>query len=463
MDRDCILYSALLSFCFFTPVSLADCYDPEGRCHDPCPAELPCFFDEDCPTGYFCPPVCAGFEYCWCGEENSWYCNTDYCTGQCVPIPVPTGPRGYNIIDLGDLGGLTANALAVNEKGQVVGEADFSTGERHAFLWQEGVMTDLWAGRSGWSYANAINNRSEILVGDLVWRDGALHTLPSYAANEYVSVTAINDLGQIVGGSGNRRVLWSDGSVFDISELRMSISDINNFGHLGGSISLDNGQFHAVVWVDDGIVDLGTLGGWSSGTTEINDSAQAIGVSERMPGGNRHYTAFFWTQGRMIDLALEPSPDGIKGASANGLNNCGEVVGQAAYPYSIASTGHLYREETGKRDLFVMIPAEAKWFRLVPNGINDHGEIVGWGMKAFDVGPYTGLPRAFLMTPQFGDLDTNGMVDLRDFARMQNWFTGDSPPWAPRCLRGDLDRDNDTDLCDFASLRAALNGPQAGY
>ena len=55
---------------------------------------------------------------------------------------VSTGPM-YTIVDLGTLGGATSVALGINNLGQVVGGADLATGFRHAFLWDDGVMTDL--------------------------------------------------------------------------------------------------------------------------------------------------------------------------------------------------------------------------------------------------------------------------------------------------------------------------------
>ena len=55
----------------------------------------------------------------------------------------PTQPS-YRVIDLGTLGGTFSEAFGINNKGQVQG---FSTLPRdtavHAFVWQNGVMTDL--------------------------------------------------------------------------------------------------------------------------------------------------------------------------------------------------------------------------------------------------------------------------------------------------------------------------------
>ena len=45
--------------------------------------------------------------------------------------------------DLGTLGGTRSEALAVNASGVIVGWAQTTQGDDHAFIWRDGVMTDL--------------------------------------------------------------------------------------------------------------------------------------------------------------------------------------------------------------------------------------------------------------------------------------------------------------------------------
>lgn len=64
-----------------------------------------------------------------------------------APAPVAAQPTAaastLAAIDLGTLGGTYSFAAAVNDRGQVVGISETASSERHAFFWEEGVMTDL--------------------------------------------------------------------------------------------------------------------------------------------------------------------------------------------------------------------------------------------------------------------------------------------------------------------------------
>lgn len=76
---------------------------------------------------------------------------------------------GAALHDVGDLGGGSAAALALDHRGQVVGYATDGAGEMHGFLWHAGVMTDLNAAvalpaDTHLTSANLINDDGSILV-----------------------------------------------------------------------------------------------------------------------------------------------------------------------------------------------------------------------------------------------------------------------------------------------------------
>ena len=102
--------------------------------------------------------------------------------------------------DLGTVGGKESEAVAINERGQVVGHSDTAVlgdGFVHlnGFLWEAGTMRDLglrfrpaippndfWV--RGWP-SNAINDRGRI-IGDVrsggraaIWENGSIHVLPT--------------------------------------------------------------------------------------------------------------------------------------------------------------------------------------------------------------------------------------------------------------------------------------------
>ena len=119
--------------------------------------------------------------------------------------------REGGIQDLGTLpGDVRSEALGINEKGQVVGLSIDADHNLRAFLWQDGVMTDLNtlvpAGSPALLYANDINNRGQI-TGEAF--DPSTKQAPAYSAtpteNRASSETAIRRVAQRATLSQNLR------------------------------------------------------------------------------------------------------------------------------------------------------------------------------------------------------------------------------------------------------------------
>nr|NIN65244.1 HAF repeat-containing protein [Anaerolineae bacterium] len=80
----------------------------------------------------------------------------------------------HTATDLGTLGGTWSEANGINDGGQIVGASHTTSGETHAFLWENGVITDLGTLGGGESYAYTINNSGQV-VGRSSTADGYVH------------------------------------------------------------------------------------------------------------------------------------------------------------------------------------------------------------------------------------------------------------------------------------------------
>lgn len=159
-------------------------------------------------------------------------------------------------------------------------------------------MTDI-AVRGGASYeAVAINDRGAV-VGwmwdptdgserSFVWQDGALTMLGSLGGNT-AKGTAINSTGQVA-GAGNVRpgglthpFIWRDGTMIDLGHAWTGATEINDRGQV-----LLSDADRGFVWQDGVVIDLGTLGGASAYATDINGCGVVVGMSDTDRRGVRH-------------------------------------------------------------------------------------------------------------------------------------------------------------------------------
>ncbi|MBD1804346.1 DUF3466 family protein [Microcoleus sp. FACHB-SPT15] len=116
------------------------------------------------------------------------------------------------VIELGTLGGTNSEANAINDLGQVVGEAQTSSGDFHAFFW-DGAMQDLGTlANYTSSVAYGINNKGRV-VGAATTSSGSSHAfvrlnngmrdlnnlIPANSGWELIEARDINNNGRIVG------------------------------------------------------------------------------------------------------------------------------------------------------------------------------------------------------------------------------------------------------------------------
>jgi probable HAF family extracellular repeat protein len=114
-------------------------------------------------------------------------------------------------IDLGTLGGHQSFAVALDNNGQVVGTSDTPHPEwTHAFLWQNGHMTDLDPKKRGDNEALAINAKGQVLVAThdtgFLWSRGQRLHVPFILVGGYQQ---LNNRGEVI--EVDDRVVWQGG------------------------------------------------------------------------------------------------------------------------------------------------------------------------------------------------------------------------------------------------------------
>ena len=246
--------------------------------------------------------------------------------------------------DLGTLGGSTSFNSAINDAGQIAGQADLSGDTAtDAILWSPATgMQDL--GNLGGYLAGAV---------------------------------ALNNSGQVVGYSytpGNHTThafFWApSGGMQDIGAGDGSGANaINASGQVLGSQQDNQGHSYPFLWSQtSGLQYLTPPGSTGSTLTGINDSGLVIGNANRSDCAIDSGCGFTWTQaGGFQTLAMN-------GASVSALyvNASGAVVGFAGSNYS-NQHAFLWTQSGGIQDLGVL-PGKTSSF---PYALNNKGEVLG--------------------------------------------------------------------------------------
>ncbi|MFO1276772.1 MAG: PKD domain-containing protein [Sphaerotilus natans] len=228
--------------------------------------------------------------------------------------------RAGGLVDLGSMGYETASAVAINASGQVVGNARSTAGMEHAFFWSSTTgMIDITPPGSLSSTAMDINASGQVLgrhlradgsEGAFLWtRSGGWTELPLYPQH-------LTDAGQVDvwGWVQQRRLaqLWSPGT---------------------------------------GLVDIGSSTWQESWSWGISQSGQVVGGYRLTVAGALR--AFSWTAATgPVDLGNPGGPDGSVTTSIHQtVNRAGQVVGNYRLVEGGTSAAFVWHASTGMVDL----------------------------------------------------------------------------------------------------------------
>ena len=274
-------------------------------------------------------------------------------------------------------------AHAVNSHGVAVGWGDAGDGRPRAELYRNGTVSDIDPSAAN-AYAIYVNDRG-VIAGNALKGFGPCNNWVAAIYTEDTSKPGTfrrTDLQPYPGGDGKSRCEWATAANQSVQVA----------GWVQNSLFGQKGAF----WNNDSKHTLSLLeplpNDWSSLAWGMNDLGQAVGESHP-PFSSR---PVLWDNDgthTAIELPLLP---GDNYGSAAAVNNLGHVLGSNAYStpgtWNVGPSRLVIWRDGGVYELQSLLDPVAGWTITSVSGINNLGEIVGFGS-------YNGQPTPFVMTP----------------------------------------------------------------
>ncbi len=313
----------------------------------------------------------------------------------------------YSVVPLEPLSGARETRVAaITQDGLAVGESF-----RKANLWDGGgrvrdlgtlpgddVSTALGVSSDGWIAGGSGRNFGEPDVAVLWDPAGQIHEVGRFQPGAYTIAVGVNRH-RLVSGNyrgpnfEQRAFVWSaDGGFRQIpglnQENRVNVFGMNDRGEVVGT-SWDGNAILPFVYTEaGGMVGVDLLPTFTDGQfLGVNQNGMAVG---RMDGLIRPTAGVTWTrEGGLVELAPAAGFIGSAGYAANGL---GHVVGYSKRGGEFEKASVWFTPNQGVDLNTVLDGSGAGWTLEVATGINDRGQIVGFGAL-------NGINRGFLLNP----------------------------------------------------------------
>ncbi|MDQ2986921.1 MAG: DUF3466 family protein [Armatimonadota bacterium] len=247
--------------------------------------------------------------------------------------------------DLGGFGGNGTHAVAINNAGTVVGNSRDVHGVRLAFVWtKEGGMKRLFPSRSS-TWATGINEAGDVVGsgygGAFLVSDGVTTVLPLRFPNGQSYTADINDIGEIVGGDFQYQgetpypTLWIKGVNFGLPGGGFAWPmRINNNGQIAGYTGFWGSLGEPVTWINRQIIYLPMLA-YGGQALDIDENGLIVGYLHDESYRSR---AVVWRNLQISNLnnrALKAA--GWHLISAHAINERGQIIGRGSFKGSYPS------------------------------------------------------------------------------------------------------------------------------
>lgn len=174
---------------------------------------------------------------------------------------------------------------------------------------------------------------------------------------------------------------------------------INNSGQIAGACDGSGGD-HAFLYSAGTVTDLGPylepLGETQSTAVAISDSGQVTGTYDA--GGADPGHAFLYSAGNVIEIGTVRPGEDYLGSSGNGINNLGQIVGEAGFYEDFTYVSHAFLYAGG-----TMTDLKTFGGMSWAYSINDSGQVTGTSVLANNT-----TEHAFLYSGNMIDLPTFG-------------------------------------------------------